>query len=404
MRQLQYISQFSTNICHISGSENIVADQLSRIADVSISVIDYDKIAEKQVHDKDLQDFQAQNKTLNFKSYLLSSGKNLWCDTFPSNIRPFIPKKFRMDIFQQIHGLAHPGIKSTVKEMTSKFIWPNIKKDIQTWSRACIGCPYSSSDNFVYCLTCIDRYTGWMEAIPLRDITAETVARAFYEHCITRFGVAYQVIMDRGAQFTSELFRTLWSESIPTILLGLRAALKEDSGYSIAQMVYRKRIKLSGEFFDKPTVSTTPQIFLHKLQKQMELFKLSAVQRKMIPKVFVHKDLNVCSHVFLRTDRVKKPLEPLEDYGKPFKVLKRMEKYFLLQIKGKEVNISIDRLKPAYCLVSGEQRLEPETSDTQKKTQTLLKSENNDERPRVSRTGRLIKRPLRFSNNVEYIS
>ncbi|GFX73368.1 retrovirus-related Pol polyprotein from transposon 17.6 [Trichonephila clavipes] len=47
LHPLQYISQFSTNICLISGGENIVADSLSRIE--SISEIEYDKIADAQV-------------------------------------------------------------------------------------------------------------------------------------------------------------------------------------------------------------------------------------------------------------------------------------------------------------------------------------------------------------------
>ncbi|UYV65868.1 hypothetical protein LAZ67_3005763 [Cordylochernes scorpioides] len=65
-------------------------------------------------------------------------------------------------------------------------------------------------------------------------------------------------------------------------------------------------------------------------------------------KVFVHKDLKTCSHVFLRTDRVKKALEP--PYEGPFQVLRREEKYFIIKIKNKEVSVSKDRLKPAYLL------------------------------------------------------
>ncbi|GBN76389.1 Transposon Ty3-I Gag-Pol polyprotein [Araneus ventricosus] len=49
LRHLQYISEFSTDIRHICGKENIVADSLSRIE--SISEIDYDKIADAQIDD-----------------------------------------------------------------------------------------------------------------------------------------------------------------------------------------------------------------------------------------------------------------------------------------------------------------------------------------------------------------
>ena len=65
------------------------------------------------------------------------------------------------------------------------------------------------------------------------------------------------------------------------------------------------------------------------------------------PKVFIPKDLQRCSHVWLRTDRVRRPLEA--PFAGPFKVLHRYEKYFTLELNnGQKNNVSIDRLKPAY--------------------------------------------------------
>ncbi|UYV65493.1 hypothetical protein LAZ67_3004513 [Cordylochernes scorpioides] len=52
IRQLQFISQFSTDIRHVKGQNNIVADALSRIGELSL--INYDKIAEAQKHDEEL--------------------------------------------------------------------------------------------------------------------------------------------------------------------------------------------------------------------------------------------------------------------------------------------------------------------------------------------------------------
>ncbi|GFX89749.1 uncharacterized protein TNCV_3711811 [Trichonephila clavipes] len=62
--------------------------------------------------------------------------------------------------------------------------------------------------------------------------------------------------------------------------------------------------------------------------------------------IFVSKDLTTCSHVFLRTDSLRKDLQP--PYEGPYKVVDRIEKVFRILRHGKEVSVRIDRLKPAY--------------------------------------------------------
>ncbi|GFU74930.1 retrovirus-related Pol polyprotein from transposon opus [Trichonephila clavipes] len=55
IRQLDFISQFTTNIVHIPGSDNINADFLSRVSAITFpSQIDYDCIAETQQTDQEL--------------------------------------------------------------------------------------------------------------------------------------------------------------------------------------------------------------------------------------------------------------------------------------------------------------------------------------------------------------
>ncbi|GFS71804.1 retrovirus-related Pol polyprotein from transposon 412 [Trichonephila clavipes] len=58
---------------------------------------------------------------------------------------------------------------------------------------------------------------------------------------------------------------------------------------------------------------------------------------------FVSRDLSTCNHVFLRTDSLRKGLHPPYD-----KVVDRTEKVFRILRHGKEVSVSIDRLKLAY--------------------------------------------------------
>ena len=64
--------------------------------------------------------------------------------------------------------------------------------------------------------------------------------------------------------------------------------------------------------------------------------------------ILVSKDFQSCDFVFVRDDSVRKPLQP--PYKGPFRVLKRSDKLFTLDINGQEKVISIDRLKPAFIL------------------------------------------------------
>ncbi|GBO03169.1 Transposon Ty3-I Gag-Pol polyprotein [Araneus ventricosus] len=137
LRHLQYISEFSTDIRHIGGKENIVADSLSRIE--SISEIDYDEIADAESDNKDLNELHSK-PSLHIKQYPLDSGKLLWCDISTTKIRSFIPQDFRMHIFKIFHNLAHPGVKSTVRQIASRFICLNIQKDITQWAKSFTHC------------------------------------------------------------------------------------------------------------------------------------------------------------------------------------------------------------------------------------------------------------------------
>ncbi|BHF82126.1 hypothetical protein SprV_0802526300 [Sparganum proliferum] len=59
----------------------------------------------------------------------------------------------------------------------------------------------------------------------------------------------------------------------------------------------------------------------------------------------LEKDLATCSHVYLRCDPVRRPLEP--PYDGPFRVISRGTKNFRIQRGTREEVVSVDRLKAA---------------------------------------------------------
>ncbi|GFU23712.1 integrase catalytic domain-containing protein [Trichonephila clavipes] len=76
--------------------------------------------------------------------------------------------------------------------------------------------------------------------------------------------------------------------------------------------------------------------------------------------VFIHPGLLEATHVFLRRDMLRCPLQ--QPYYGPFKVLQRKDKVFFLDINGKRVSVSINRCKPVFFLNTEDLQL-PQTKN-----------------------------------------
>lgn len=423
VRQLDFISQFTTEIVHVNGHENIVADALSRIAAIDCPVIiSTEDLAEGQQQDKELQEILNGKTCLKLKSFTLTgSTYPLYCESSEEAIKPYIPRTLRRRIFDSVHGLAHPSGRSTRQQIRQKFVWPGMNKDITHWAKTCLPCqrakisrhvklipdkiavpderfyqvhldiigPLPINKSYRYCLTMIDRYSRWPEAAPLTEISAEAVATAFYETWISRFGAPQIVTTDQGTQFEAELFRRLtdllgcnrtrtspyhpasngmierwhrtlktaltcqlrgdsnWIAWLPTVLLGLRTAYKEDIKCSAAELLYGTTLRIPGEFFEDVDQLVKPEVFVQDLRERMRKIRAKPTAHHCKKSSFVHRDLQHATHVFLRDDSVRRPLQP--PYKGPYEVLARVnERLYTILINGKAGNISTERLKPAY--------------------------------------------------------
>ena len=187
-----------------------------------------------------------------------------------------------------------------------------------------------------------------------------------------------------------------WTEVLPVIMMGIRAAFKQDLHATPAEMVYGETIRLPGEFLQesKDTANDTYE-FITKLKQTMTGLRPQLAKRHGTPTVFEHRDLETSTHVFLRHDAPKRALQPT--YDGPYEVLNRGEKVYKLRVNGKTVNVTKDRLKPAYMLAD---ESEPATrkadthevpaSSTTPATQQLKPTEIK------TRSGRTSRKTVRF--------
>ena len=58
-----------------------------------------------------------------------SKAEKILCDVSTGKPRAWIPRGLRQEVFDAIHGLAHPSRRTTTRLITEKFIWKGIAKD-----------------------------------------------------------------------------------------------------------------------------------------------------------------------------------------------------------------------------------------------------------------------------------
>ncbi|GBN26483.1 hypothetical protein AVEN_61557-1 [Araneus ventricosus] len=113
---LEFLAQFSTDIRHVSGDSNAVADAFSRIDEIHLPVeIDFDTMAKEQKSDSCLESLMRTSSGLEIKPIKLSSGAELMCDVSICTIRPYVLKNFGKTAFDSIHSFSHSVGKAMVK-------------------------------------------------------------------------------------------------------------------------------------------------------------------------------------------------------------------------------------------------------------------------------------------------
>ena len=206
-RHLSAISEFTTDIRHVSGKNNTVADCLSRATTANtVSLgIDNTDMARAQSASLDVQAYKTAVTSLEIINTKVSDQwHELLCDISTGSPRPIVPPDFRRSVFNTVHSLAHSGVKATLKLISEKFVWHGMRKQVSSWVKQCLHChsskvhkhtkspleefsvpakrfshinvdivgPLPFSSCFRYLLTIIDCNTRWPEAIPLRGITS----------------------------------------------------------------------------------------------------------------------------------------------------------------------------------------------------------------------------------------
>jgi len=411
-RQMGFVAEFTADLRHVPGQQNVVADALSRpvalILPSQEETVSMQQIAQGQLTCSEVEELK-KSSCLQVQEVILE-GHSLWCDISTGVRRPLVPVECRRKVFEMVHCLSHPGIRATSRLLSSRFVWKGMASDTSQWCRDCPGCATGkvtvqertpveripvpkkrfshihidlvgplpvSKEGCTHLLTVIDRATRWAEALPIKDTSATGCADAFVAGWIARFGVPHTITSDRGPQFTSSVWACLcktlgihhilttayhpqsngmveryhrqlknalrarncgaaWAEHLPWVLLGLRAAPKEDSNVSSAEAVYGAPLVLPNPVPVGPRQQDAPAEDPPALPVRPKTYAEAAAERPTI--------LGEAEFVYVRKGPPGMPLAP--EYAGPYEVLRRKEKAWEVQVGNRSEWISADRLKP----------------------------------------------------------
>ena len=154
-------------------------------------------------------------------------------------------KNFVMRELHSIPYSLHPGIQRTVQKVRRHFFWKGMTVHVREYVEACPICQVEKTDHTLVkgklqstsipekkwsevsldfvtdlpvtrskkdsILTVVDKATRMVHLIPCRKTTtAAEAAKLYWDNVVKLHGVPRVLYSDRGTQFTSQFWRTLW--------------------------------------------------------------------------------------------------------------------------------------------------------------------------------------------------
>ena len=266
IRWILLLQEFDLEIKDKKGSENLVADHLSRLVREEESLPLHDRFPDEQLMfikstnpwyadmvnylvtkelPKDLTPAQ-KNKIKHDARYYIWDEPYLWKHCADQIIRRCVPESEVTAILTFSHAHAcggHFGPNRTARKvLDSGFYWPTIFKDTYLFCKACDRCqrvgnitakdqmpqtpiltveifdvwgidfmgPFPSSFGCEYILLAVDYVSKWVEAKATRKDDSKTVVEFIRTHIFVRFGTPRAIISDRGTHFCNRSIEALF--------------------------------------------------------------------------------------------------------------------------------------------------------------------------------------------------
>jgi hypothetical protein len=142
-----------------------------------------------------------------------------------------------------------------------------------------------------------------------------------------------------------------WSEHVPWVLLGLRAAPKEESGTSVAEAVFGEKLLLPNQYkpqgktssLPPPALPSPPAVPGEQLVVTGERVAQGGQRSYAEVAATPLRLLQEANFVYIRKGQMTGPFSP--PYSGPYKVVDKREKVFDVQVGNRIESVSVDSLK-----------------------------------------------------------
>jgi hypothetical protein len=251
----------------------------------------------------------------------------------------------------------------------------------------------------------VDQFSRWLELVALKEQDAESVARAFFEHYVVRFGVPFVVHTDQGRNFESDMFRSFcklleitktrttayrpsangqverynqlvlnflrsflagnhrtWDQFLPVLGMCVRATVNRTTGFTPNMLRLGQEVTMPADVLYGFPVSnepwSSPYVFLQHLRDKLDRVFRSAREnvksnqfsqkrlydRKRKVQAFDVGDLVCKRDTTIKTGVSKKLMQP---YIGPFVITQALSPYLfrIRNSKGRQQVVHHDRLR-----------------------------------------------------------
>lgn len=343
-------------------------------------------------------------------------------------------KELQQLILNDYHTLCtggHAGVNRMYNNIKTRYFWSGLKKDVQKFVKRCDDCQrykYSKPNkepmtitttantafqkvfldlvgplgvdvnNNRYILTLQCELSKFVEAYPLVNKEANTVAKSFVDNFILRYGLPEQVCTDRGSEFLASTFQetckmlgvkqlistayhheTLgalenshkhlgaymriqvakephnWSSWVPYWCFAYNNSVHSETRYTPYELVFGKLCQTPANFISQVeplyNFNDYPNELKYRLQRACTEARENLIYSKEKRKLTFDKKSNHISYkigdkVLVKNNAMECKLDAI--YKGPYKVIRDLGSNVILKVENKTVEVHKDRVKLYY--------------------------------------------------------